>query len=389
MTSISTHIESHVIKETKSFLKDLSHLKLNIEDVASATNNFAQENIIGKFRFGNIRKGRLLRSEQFIDIIVKWFYTEYAKDQSKRFWTEVSMLSSLKHKNLVSLIGFYEDVANKIIIYKKEANRSLKKCLSDQTLTWMQRLKICIGVAKALSYIHYDPGRDFSVIHCNVRSSNILLDDKWEPKLSGFELSLKNTVARRHRLLLTRDIAKNVYMDPKYEKTGGVTHKSDVFSFGVVLLEVLCGRSANDGKDEDEDKGKNELEDESKEGLLSQLAKSHLEDMMDPHLRKQMEPKSLEIFSETAYCCIKEERADRPYINQVVKRLGKAFELQWKHENPVRKLTCLSTLRNNNCYIINSFPILLQILLQDLSRNVVDGTSSKHLKVIKLFKLFL
>ncbi|GJX17601.1 kinase-like domain, phloem protein 2-like protein [Tanacetum coccineum] len=130
----------------------------------------------------------------------------------------------------------------------------------------MQRLKICVGVAKALSYIHYNPGRDFSVIHCNIRSSKILLDDEWEPKLSHFELPLKNTVARRQHLLLTHDIVKNVFLDPKYKKAGGVTHKSDVYSLGVVLLEVLRGRNAVD----DEELG---------EGLLSQLEKSHLDDM--------------------------------------------------------------------------------------------------------------
>ncbi|GKB86645.1 kinase-like domain, phloem protein 2-like protein, partial [Tanacetum coccineum] len=176
LTSISTQVESHGNKKTKSFLKDLSHLKLSYQDIQSATNNLAKENIIRKFRFGTIRKGCLLHSKQSIDIIVKRFYQCYLKDESKKFWTEISILSSLRHKNLVSVIGFYDSNLNKIIIYKKEANQSLKTYLSDQTLTWMQRLKICVGVAKALSYIHYDPGRDFSVIHCNIRSSKILLD---------------------------------------------------------------------------------------------------------------------------------------------------------------------------------------------------------------------
>ncbi|PWA84412.1 receptor-like tyrosine-protein kinase kin-15 [Artemisia annua] len=338
-TSISTHVEPHVSKKTKSSLKDLSHLKLSFKDIESATNYFALENFIEKFKDGTIYKGRLLHSEQFIDIIVKKFYLGYVKDESKRFWTEVSLLSSLKHKNLVSLIGFYDSMYSNIIVYK-EANRSLSGHLGDQTLTWMQRLKICVGVANALSYIHYDPGRDFSVIHCNITSSNILLDDKWEPKLSGLELSLKNTVARRQHLLLTRDIVENVYLDPKYKKTGGVTHKSDVYSFGVVILEVLCGRSAD--KDEDED--------ELGEGLLSQLEKSHLDDMVDPHLRKQMDPESFRIFSDTTYYCLQEERAKRPYIDQVVKRLDKALELQWKHENP------------------------------ELPKNAADSTSSNHLK---------
>ncbi|GJW08866.1 kinase-like domain, phloem protein 2-like protein [Tanacetum coccineum] len=211
----------------------------------------------------------------------------------------------------------------------------------------MQRLKICVGVANALSFIHYDPGRDFSVIHCNITSSNILLDDKWEPKLSGFELSLKNTVARRHRLLLTRDVVTNAYLDPKYKKTGGVTHKSDVYSLGVVLFEVLCGRSAV-------------LPDEALgEGLLSQLANSHLDDMIDEHLRNQIDQEALKFFSETAYRCIKEERANRPYIDQVVKRLEKALERQSMYEIP------------------------------ELQRNAVDSTSSyyerwknlEHLKI--------
>jgi serine/threonine protein kinase len=248
-------------------------------------------------------------------------------------------------------------VHDKAIIYKREANGSLKKYLSDQTLTWMQRLKICVGGAKALSYIHHDPERDFSVIHCNIRSSKILLDDEREPKLSGFEHSLKNTVARRHRLILTRDIVKNVYLDPKYEKTGGVTHKSDVFSFGVVLFEVLCGRSAILP---DEDLG---------EGLLSKLGKSHLEDMMDPHLRKQMDQEALKIFSETAYCCVKEERADRPYIDQVVKGLEKALKLQSMYENLVRNSTCLSTLSDNNCYIY--------LLISYSFANIILGTSKE------------
>nr|GEU67106.1 protein kinase-like domain, phloem protein 2-like protein [Tanacetum cinerariifolium] len=322
VTSISTGVQSHVSKKSVSSLKDLSHLKLSIEDVTSAANSFTH-NFIRDFRFGKICEGRLLHSEQLIDIIAKWFPSGIVKDNSKKFWTEISVLSSLKHKNLVSVIGYHDEEDNQMIIYKKEAKGSLNKYLSDQTLTWIQRLKICLGVANALSYIHYDVARDFSVIHCNITSSKILLDDTWEPKLSGFELSLKNTVARRHRLLLTRDIVKNVYLDPKYKKTGGVTHKSDVYSFGVVLFEVLCGRSAV-------------LPDERLgEGSLSQLAKSHIDDMIDPHLQEQMDPEAFKIFSETTYYCIQEERAKRPHIDQVVNKLEKALHLQWKRENPV------------------------------------------------------
>ncbi|GKB89462.1 kinase-like domain, phloem protein 2-like protein, partial [Tanacetum coccineum] len=337
VTSVSIGDESHANQKTMSSLKDFSPSKVSYQDIESATNGFSSENIIRKFRFGKIYNGRLFHSNQYIDIIAKWFNPEYVKEYTKKFWTEIFMLSSLKHKNLVSVIGIYDD-EHKFIVYKKEANEILEKYLSDQTLTWMQRLKICVGVANALSYIHYDAERDFSVIHCNIKSSKILLDDKWVPKLSGFKYSVKSTVARRHRLLLTRDIVNNVYLDPKYEKTGGVTHKSDVYSLGVVLFEVLCGRSAV------------LLDEELDGGLLSHLAKSYLDDMIDPHLRKRMDPEALKIFSETAYWCTKEERADRPYIDQVVKRLEKALDFQRRHENP------------------------------ELPRNASDATSSDHLK---------
>ncbi|GJY96261.1 kinase-like domain, phloem protein 2-like protein, partial [Tanacetum coccineum] len=264
LTSISTPVESHVSKETKSFLKDLSHFRLRWEDIVSATNNFAQEHIITTFRFGTIRKGRLLHCEQFIDIIVKKFYSDYVKGESKRFWTEVSMLSSLKHKNLVSFVGFYEDMYNKMIIYKQEASRSLDQYLSHRTLTWKQRLKICVGVAKALSYIHYDAGRDFSVI---------VLAGRGFLKICTIKMIIlqeERGRANRSPLLSTRPISKST--DPSLGKWT---------SKGFVV------------------------------GSLT----------------------SLNIFSETAYCCIKEERADRPYIYQVVKGLEKALELQSIYEN--------------------------------------------------------
>ncbi|GJV13290.1 kinase-like domain, phloem protein 2-like protein, partial [Tanacetum coccineum] len=310
----SKGVESNSSQKTMSSLEYLSHSQLSFEDVQSATNNF--QNSIKYTVFGSICQGRMLHSGQFIDIVVRRTY------YFQKFSMKKSILSSLNHTNLVSVIGFCDTNYSLLTVYKKEANGCLNKYLSDKTLTWMQRLKICLGVANALSYMHYDVGRDFSVIHCNLRSSKILLDEKWEPKLSGFEFSLKNTVPHRHRLLLTRDIVKNVYLDPKYKKTGGVTHKSDIYSFGVVLFEVLCGRSAVP------------LDEELGEGLLSQLAKSGLYDMIDPHLREQMDPQALKIFSETAYYCIQEERAKRPHIDQVVNRLEKALQLQWKRENP-------------------------------------------------------
>ncbi|KAL7618475.1 hypothetical protein Lser_V15G01734 [Lactuca serriola] len=219
------------------------HLQIPLEEIQSATNSFSDENLIRRGGFGKVYKGQLLRDGQHIDIVARRLDPAYRQGK-KEFLMEITLLSVLKHDNLVSIIGYCDEKGEKIIINKHETHGSLDKYLKDPSLTWMRRLELCLGVARALSYIHYDKGRDFSVIHRNIKSSKILLDDNWKPKLSGFELSMKNTTARRHRLLLDRLSGTIGYIDPKYEKTGRLTHKSDVYSFGVVLFEVLCGRRA-------------------------------------------------------------------------------------------------------------------------------------------------
>lgn len=102
------------------------------------------------------------------------------------------MLSSLEHNNLVSFVGYCDEKGEKIIINKYEA-QGLYRCLEGLVLTWMQRLQICVGVACALNYIHYNVGHNYSVIHRDIKNSKIILDDNWAPKLSGFELVMKQS----------------------------------------------------------------------------------------------------------------------------------------------------------------------------------------------------
>nr|GEY43284.1 protein kinase-like domain, phloem protein 2-like protein [Tanacetum cinerariifolium] len=471
----------------------LAHLRIPLEDIESATNYFDKKSVIDEGGFGKRYKGQLLWSGELIDITAWRLINEDWDDEiEQQFCTEISMLSSLKHNNIVSIVGFCNEVGAATVIYKHSMGR-LVNYLSDATLlTWVDRLKICIGIAHALSYIHYDETRDFNVIHQNISSYTVRLNNDREPKektldgiidpdlwkqmetrslnilaetsygcvneersqhpnideivtrlekalelreshvtkktksflkdVSHLKLSFKElqlatnnfdkenmldekgwickgrllrseqlidivvkgyqsnsekddskmfrvelsmlSIARRLRLLLTRDIVKNAYLDPKYNKTGGVTHKSDVYSFGVVLFEVLCGKSANNEKDEDED--------ELREGLLSQLHKSHLDEMIMSQLRKQIDPESFKIFSDTAYWCIKEDRADRPYIDQVVKKLEKALEHQWKHENPVLKHTSPIQLKSANNEKDEDEDELREGLLNQLDKSHLD-----------------
>lgn len=230
--------------------KKIEDFKIPLKDIVEATNNFA--NLIGEGGFGKVYKGNLSQSSgERIDIAARRIHGDYGLGDLE-FWNEINMLAALEHKNLVSFVGYCDEDGEKVIITRYEANKSLENHLDNTNLGWTERLQICVDIARALSYIHYDEGHDLSVIHRNIKSSKVLLDDNWEPKLSGFGISLKNTKPRRHRYLLAEVMGTIGYVDPTYEKTGFVTHKSDVFSFGVLLLEVLCGRRAFEPDEQDQ-----------------------------------------------------------------------------------------------------------------------------------------
>ncbi|KAJ9559425.1 hypothetical protein OSB04_014039 [Centaurea solstitialis] len=296
-----------------------------LKDIVSATKSFAHENLIRQGEVSSIYKGKLKWSGQSINIVARRFDCTKG-DAHVQFRTEISMLSRLKHANVVSFVGSCDVGGEKIILNKYEVNGSLDKYLSGRTLTWMQRLRICVGAARGLSYIYHDNGHNYSVIHRNIKNSKFVLDENLEARVCGFGLSVANLSPRRQRLVLLPPCGTLGYIDPVYSDTGSVSHKSDVYSFGVVLFEVLCGRKALGG-------------DSDGFQSLALLARDHydnenLDEIIDPHLRKQMDLQSFTIFSETAYHCLNGQRTQRPDMEDVVRRLEKALELQRKYENP-------------------------------------------------------
>nr|XP_043612064.1 receptor-like protein kinase HERK 1 [Erigeron canadensis] len=300
-----------------------THLKIPLEEIVKATNNFDDVYVIGGGGFGKVYRGQLLVSGKMVNIAARRFDGNHRRQGDVEFWTEITMLSSLKHENIVSLVGFCDENGEKIIINKDEATRgSLSMYLSDPTtLTWIQRLKICVGVARALRCIHNgEGGRSDSVIHRNINSSTVLLDAEFEAKLSGFEYSIKQSVNRMGRVVLSEAVGTKGYMDPSILKTGGVSHKSDIFSFGVVLCEVLCGRKAF-------------IPNHVDNRFLAPLFRVHYENngslnhIIHPDLRVQMSRQSLTRFSRVAYSCL-ENRLHRPEMNEIVIELEKSLELQ-------------------------------------------------------------
>ncbi|KAJ0511658.1 putative protein kinase RLK-Pelle-CR4L family [Helianthus annuus] len=304
--------------QEKDFREYYDSLFIPIEEIEYATNNFADENLLTRGSSFHVYKGQLLLQQgDSINIVARKF------KESSIGINEIILLKNLEHKNIISTYKLADADDEGIIINKYEANESLDKHLSSPTLTWMRKLSICVGVAHALSYLHYDAKENHYVIHGNIKSSKILLDHNWEPKLHGFKFAV---IARKHHLHLTGNYNGSLhYMDPAYEDTRGLNHKSDIFSFGVVLFEVLFGREASIPNDDN--------------WYFARMARAHYEErkldiLIDPVLRKQMNLQSLNMFAEIAYCCIKEKRSQRPDMKTIRIRLERALELQHKHVRP-------------------------------------------------------
>lgn len=236
------------------------------------------------------------------------------------FLMEIAMLSSYKHDNLVSLVGFSEEGDEKLIVYKHEVRGSLDKYLATD-LTWVQRLQICLGAARGLNYLHVGVGEGHRVLHRDIKSSNILLDENWEAKVSDFGLSKIGPTNQENTFLVTTAAGTFGYVDPVYVSSGVLTKESDVYSFGVVLFEVLCGRLAMNGKYEDERR------------FLAHLAKlrfeeGKLDEIILPKIRKQIKPNSLRTYSNIAYQCLKLERKQRPTMALIIEQLQTSLEFQ-------------------------------------------------------------
>ncbi|KAD7477840.1 hypothetical protein E3N88_00976 [Mikania micrantha] len=267
--------------------------RCKLEDILFATNNFSDEYLIAEGALGKVYKGQILQLGNSMNVAIRRFDCKYGKGEELQM--EISMLNSLKHKNIASVFMHFDEKNEKIIIYEQSFHGTLYQHLSDPTLTWSQRLQICLGVAHALDYIHYD------VIHCDVSSSKIFLDKDWEPKIYGFELSTTYPQSLRHRLLFSR-----------YFDTNNMTPKYDVYSFGVLLLEVLCGR---------------------KPIITNEGVQEELDQIIDSELRKQMDAQSLALFTNIANNCLKEHLVQRPTMDQIVKELESMLERQSKHAN--------------------------------------------------------
>ncbi|KAL8246269.1 hypothetical protein R6Q59_007492 [Mikania micrantha] len=216
-------------------MEAVERLKISLEDIKKATNNFSDENFIARGGFGKVYIGKLTASGQQNTVAVKRLDRRFGQGDHE-FLMEIQMLSCYKHENLISLVGFCKESEENIIVYEYGKHGSLDRHLSDDKLSWMQRLKISLGAARGFSYLHNDLGPQHRVLHRDIKSSNILLDENWEAKISDFGLSKIGPSNVEFTFLLTDACGTFGYVDPQYVKTGILTKESDVYSFGGCYL---------------------------------------------------------------------------------------------------------------------------------------------------------
>nr|XP_043609189.1 putative receptor-like protein kinase At5g39000 [Erigeron canadensis] len=298
-----------------SLLEESERLRIPFGDIREATKNFTT--LIGKGGYGLVYKGHLLLSGKLTPVAVKRLQVNLSGQGFKEFLTEIQLLTRYKHPNLISLIGFCYEGEEKILIYEYAEHGSLDKYLSTvekrRALTWKRRLNICVNAARGLNYLHNQVAVNERVIHRDIKSANVLLDQDWKAMISDFGLSKLGRANEKDTYLITNASGTYGYCDPIYTRSGILTKESDVYSFGVVLFEVLCGRLCV-------------IDVHNEHRFLPQLAQSYykkgkINEIMDPELQNQLDSDSLKTFSEIAFKCIKSTRKQRPSMRWVLKKL--------------------------------------------------------------------
>nr|XP_023916179.1 G-type lectin S-receptor-like serine/threonine-protein kinase At4g27290 [Quercus suber] len=300
-------IDQHIEGQSE----DLELPFFSLATIIDATNNFSSNNKLGEGGFGPVYKGTLTNEKE---VAIKRLSRSSGQGLSE-FKNEVILISKLQHRNLVRLLGYCIEGEEKILIYEYMPNRSLDFFIFDQrranVLGWSMRFNIICGIARGLLYLHEDSS--LRIIHRDLKASNILLDSKMNPKISDFGMARifggDQTEGNTNRVVGTYG-----YMAPEYAIDGLFSVKSDVFSFGILLLEILSGK-----------KNRGSFYQDHSLNLVGQAWKLWKENMplklIDTCLKDSCILSEIERCLHISFLCLQQHHEDRPNMSSVVMML--------------------------------------------------------------------
>ncbi|KAL5716592.1 hypothetical protein ACHQM5_018260 [Ranunculus cassubicifolius] len=325
---------------------DLQTGSFTLKQIKAATDNFAPENKIGEGGFGSVYKGNLLDGT----IIAVKQLSAKSKQGNREFVNEIGMISALQHPNLVKLYGCCIEGNQLLLVYEYMENNSLARALFGHEeyhlmLDWPTRHKICVGLAKALAYLHEESR--LKIVHRDIKATNVLLDKDLNAKVSDFGLAKLDEEDNSH--ISTRIAGTFGYMAPEYAMKGYLTDKADVYSFGVVALEIVSGRTNTNHK--------------AKEGCVYLLEwalmlqeKGDLMELVDPMLKSNYNKEEVLVMIDVALQCTNATPTLRPIMSSVVSMLeGRTGALKFVFDSSISgKDTETKSIRDQNQFSLST-----------------------------------
>ncbi|KAK4373284.1 hypothetical protein RND71_008668 [Anisodus tanguticus] len=303
--------------------------RFQFKELQAATNNFGSKNILGKGGFGNVYKGRL--SDGNI-VAVKRLKDGNAAGGEQQFQTEVALISLAVHRNLLRLYGFCMTPTERLLVYPYMSNGSVASRLKAKpTLDWGTRKGIALGAARGLLYLHEQC--DPKIIHRDVKAANILLDDYCEAVVGDFGLA---KLLDHHDSHVTTAVRGTVgHIAPEYLSTGQSSDKTDVFGFGILLLELITGQRALEFGKAANQKG----------AMLDWVRKIHqekkLDMLVDKDLKNDYDSIELEEMVQVALLCTQYHPSHRPKMSEVVRMLeGDGLAEKWEASQRAEPTRC-------------------------------------------------
>ncbi|KAL2240543.1 cysteine-rich receptor-like protein kinase 42 [Sesamum indicum] len=325
-----------------SYSYNKSNLNFKYETLEKATNYFDPSRKLGQGGAGSVYRGTLPNGKT---VAVKrlFFSTRQWVDE---FFNEVNLISGIEHKNLVKLLGCSIEGPESLLVYEFVPNKSLEQYLLDKNkvkiLNWKERYNIIVGTAEGIAFLH--GGSEFRIIHRDIKSSNILLDENLDAKIADFGLARNFAADKTH---LSTGIAGTLgYMAPEYLVKGQLTEKADVYSYGVLVLEIVCGRKNNAFV---EDSG----------SLLQTVWKLYktdrLTESVDPCLNGDFPATEAVKVLKVGLLCAQASVAQRPSMAEAVRMLtDENYEVPEPSQPPFLNTGALSASSTRSSYSINS-----------------------------------